>query len=426
MRWRVTPAVIGGQTHVPGDKSIAHRALMLASLASGFSRIDRLPDGADVHSTAQCLRRLGVDLRIDGDTALVTSTGRLSASPAPLDAGNSGTTMRLLAGILAGQPFRSCLLGDESLSRRPMTRVVQPLNAMGASIHSHEGRAPLEIHGRRLQGIDYVLPVASAQVKSAILLAGLFAEGITSVLEPHRSRDHTERMLAAVGVEIEVENLRATLRGGQAPHTFTMSVPGDLSSASFLIAAAALSGGEVTIDEVGLNPTRSGLLDVLREMGADIEISDQRQEMGEPVGRLRVSGRIHRPVTVEVAQVPGLVDELPLVVLLATQARGISVIRGAAELRVKETDRIATVAASLRRLGADLDELADGFVVRGPTALHGCNVSSHGDHRLAMLLAVAGAIAAGETVVDGVEAADVSFPNFAEVLGSLGGNIEHV
>jgi len=426
MRWRVTPAVIGGQTHVPGDKSIAHRALMLASLASGFSRIDRLPDGADVHSTAQCLRRLGVDLRIDGDTALVTSTGRLSASPAPLDAGNSGTTMRLLAGILAGQPFRSCLLGDESLSRRPMTRVVQPLNAMGASIHSNEGGAPLEIHARQLHGIDYALPVASAQVKSAILLAGLFAEGVTSVSEPHPSRDHTERMLAAVGVQVQVEGLRATLHGGQAPDTFTMSVPGDLSSAGFLLVAAALSGGDVTIDEVGLNPTRSGLLDVLREMGANVEILGQRQEMGEPVGRLRVSGRICRPVTVEAAQVPGLVDELPLVVLLATQARGTSVIRGAAELRVKETDRIATVAASLRRLGADLDELADGFVVRGPTALHGCNVSSHGDHRLAMLLAVAGAIAAGETVVDGVEAADVSFPNFAEVLGSLGGNIEHV
>ncbi|MDQ2745468.1 MAG: 3-phosphoshikimate 1-carboxyvinyltransferase [Chloroflexota bacterium] len=426
MRWRVTPSVIGGQTHVPGDKSIAHRALMLASLAPGFSRVDRLPAGADVHSTAQCLRQLGVDIGINGDAALVTSTGRLSASRAPLDAGNSGTTMRLLAGILAAQPFTSCLIGDESLSRRPMTRVVEPLNSMGASIHSNKGGAPLEIHGRQLHGIDFTLPVASAQVKSGILLAGLFTDGITSVLEPHRSRDHTERMLAALGVEIEVENLRATLRGSQAPRDFTMSVPGDLSSASFLVVAAALSGGEVTIDDVGLNPTRSGLLDVLREMGADIEISDQRREMGEPVGRLWVGGRIRRPVTVEAAQVPGLVDELPVVVLLATQAPGTSVIRGAAELRVKETDRIATVAASLRRLGADLDELADGFVVRGPTALHGCNVSSHGDHRLAMLLAVAGAIADGETVVDGVEAADVSFPNFAEVLRSLGGTIEHL
>jgi len=426
MRWRVTPALIGGQTEVPGDKSIAHRALMLASLASGHSHIDRLPTGADVHSTAQCLRRLGVDIRIDGDVARVTSTGRLSASQAPLDAGNSGTTMRLLAGMLAGQPFTSCLMGDESLSRRPMTRVVEPLNAMGASIQAHQGRAPLDIHGRRLRGIDYALPVASAQVKSAILLAGLCAEGITSVTEPHRSRDHTERMLAALGVEVQVEDLRTTLRGGQAPRAFTMSVPGDLSSAGFLVVAAALSGGEITIDQVGLNPTRSGLLDVLREMGADIEIPDQRQEMGEPVGRLRISGRIRRPITVDPAQVPGLVDELPLVALLATQAPGTSVIRGAAELRVKETDRIATVTSSLRRLGADLDELPDGFVVRGPTALHGCNVSSHGDHRLAMLLAVAGAVADGETMVDGVEAANVSFPNFAEVLRSLGGDIEPV
>jgi len=303
---------------------------------------------------------------------------------------------------------------------------VEPLNSMGASIQAHQGGAPLEIHGRRLHGIDYVLPVASAQVKSAILLAGLFADGITSVLEPHRSRDHTERMLAAVGVEIQVEDLRTTLRGGQAPHAFTMSVPGDLSSAGFLLVAAVLSGGEITIDQVGLNPARSGLLGVLGEMGADIEILGQRQEMGEPVGRLRVSGGIQRPVTVEAAQVPGLVDELPLVVLLATQAPGTSVIRGAAELRVKETDRIATVTSSLRRLGADLDELPDGFVVRGPTHLHGCNVSSYGDHRLAMLLAVAGAIAGGETVVDGVEAADVSFPNFAEFLRSLGGTIEQV
>jgi len=426
MRWRVTPAVIGGQTEAPGDKSIAHRALMLASLASGFSRITRLPRGADVRSTAQCLRRLGADLRIDENVAFMISTGRLSAPQAPLDAGNSGTTMRLLAGILAGQPFTSCLTGDESLSRRPMTRVVEPLNAMGASIQARNGGAPLEIHGRRLQGIDYALPMASAQVKSAILLAGLFAEGATSVTEPHRSRDHTERMLAALGVEVQVKGLRTTLRGGQLPRAFTMSVPGDLSSASFLVVAAAMSGGEVTIDDVGLNPTRSGLLDVLRDMGADVEISDRPQEMGEPVGRLRVSGPIRMPITVEAAQVPRLVDELPLVVLLATQAPGTSVIRGAAELRVKETDRIATVASSLRRLGADLDELVDGFVVRGPTALRGCNVSSHSDHRLAMLLAVAGAIADGETVVDGVEAADVSFPNFAEVLRSLGGNIERV
>jgi len=426
MRWRVTPAVIGGQTEAPGDKSIAHRALMLASLASGFSRITRLPRGADVRSTAQCLRRLGADLRIDENVAFMISTGSLSAPQAPLDAGNSGTTMRLLAGILAGQPFTSCLTGDESLSRRPMTRVVEPLNAMGASIQARNGGAPLEIHGRRLRGIDYALPMASAQVKSAILLAGLFAEGATSVTEPHRSRDHTERMLAALGVEVQVKGLRTTLRGGQLPRAFTMSVPGDLSSASFLVVAAAMSGGEVTIDDVGLNPTRSGLLDVLRDMGADVEISDRPQEMGEPVGRLRVSGPIRMPITVEAAQVPRLVDELPLVVLLATQAPGTSVIRGAAELRVKETDRIATVASSLRRLGADLDELVDGFVVRGPTALRGCNVSSHSDHRLAMLLAVAGAIADGETVVDGVEAADVSFPNFAEVLRSLGGNIERV
>jgi len=425
MRWRVTPALIGGQAEVPGDKSIAHRALMLASLAAGHSSIDRLPAGVDVHCTAQCLRQLGVDIRMDGGAALVASTGRLSAPQAPLDAGNSGTTMRLLAGILAGQPFTSCLIGDESLSRRPMTRVVGPLNAMGASIHANRGGAPLEIHGRTLHGINYEQPVASAQVKSAILLAGLFADGITSVSEPHRSRDHTERMLTALGVEVQVEELRATLRGGQMPHAFTMSVPGDVSSAGFLVVAAVLGGGEVTIDEVGLNPTRSGLLDVLGEMGADIEISAQRQEMGESVGRLRVSGHIRRPITIQTAQVPGLVDELPLVVLLATQARGTSIIRGAAELRVKETDRIAAVTASLRRLGADLDELADGFVVRGPTALHGCTVSSHGDHRLAMLLAVAGGIAEGETVVDGVEAADVSFPNFAQVLRSLGGNLEH-
>jgi 3-phosphoshikimate 1-carboxyvinyltransferase len=356
--------------------------------------------------------------------ASIASNGRLEAPAEDLYAANSGTTVRLLTGVLAGQPFMSRLTGDASLSRRPMGRIVDPLSRMGADIHARENRAPLEIHGRNLHGISYSLPVASAQVKSSILLAGLFAKGETRVDEPAPTRDHTERMFAATCIEVVRENANVTLRGGQRPQPFDLAVPGDISSAAFLFAAAALSGGDVTVWDVGVNPTRAAFLETLVRMGASVEMSDQKEQMGEPRANVRVTGPIEHPIRLGASEVPALIDELPLIALLATQAPGTSEVTGAAELRVKESDRIATVVGWLRQLGADIQELPDGFVVRGPTPLRGAGVESQGDHRLAMMLAVAGTIASGETVVEGAEAAAVSFPEFASVLHTLEGRID--
>lgn len=423
MRWIVQRSRIEGTCVVPGDKSIAHRALMLAALAEGASHVRCLPDSDDVRSTASCLRGLGVEIGSADGVTTVTSSGRLQPSSGALDAGNSGTTMRLLAGILAGQPFESHLTGDSSLRRRPMDRVVTPLSLMGARISADAGRAPLRIQGGDLKGIRYALPVASAQVKSAVLLAGLFAAGQTTVVEPIKTRDHTERMLLALGVGV-ARSAGTVSVAAAMPHTFDGSIPGDISSASFLFAAAALTGGDVTVDSVGVNPTRTGFLEVLRRMGIAVERDDGEEEMGEPVGQVRVHGSITAPISLGADEIPLMIDELPLVALLATAAPGVSMITGAAELRYKETDRIATVGAVLRAMGADLEEQPDGFVVRGPTPLRGTVLSSQGDHRLAMLSAVAASAAEGETVIEGAEAADVSFPSFAHIYGGLGAYIE--
>jgi 3-phosphoshikimate 1-carboxyvinyltransferase len=422
MKWLVSPAVIEGSLAVPGDKSIAHRALMLAGLAHGGSVIHNLPAGEDVRATAGIMRALGVNVS-DADSALVHSTGKLKAPQQALDAANSGTSMRLLSGVLAGQRFDSCLVGDESLSRRPMGRIIEPLSRMGADIRSRDGSAPLEIRGSRLHGIRYALPVASAQVKSAILLAGLFASGETTVEERVPSRDHTELMLRAMGVEVRrVKNKVSVTRG--KPQPFQMRVPGDPSSASFFLAAAALTGGTAEVTGVSVNPTRTGFLRALERMGVSVEMGEERLELGEPVASVRVSGSVTGPIMIGADEVPQLVDEIPLLALLATQASGKSTISGAAELRVKETDRIAAVTAMLGAMGADIRELPDGFVVDGPTRLLGRTVSSGGDHRLAMLAAVAGTCAQGETVVEDAEAADVSFPSFHRAFADVGGRIE--
>jgi 3-phosphoshikimate 1-carboxyvinyltransferase len=416
--------VLGGTLQVPGDKSIAHRALMLAALADGTSHIRNLPAGEDVHSTARCMRGLGAMVASWDGEARVVATGVLEQPAHDLDAGNSGTTMRLLAGILSGQTFHSCLDGDDSLRRRPMGRVIEPLSAMGATIRSDGGRAPLAIDGGDLRGIRYTLPVASAQVKSAILLAGLFADGSTEVIEPVPTRDHTERMLAAAGLSASQTRGSVVVEGGKRPSPLALTVPGDMSSAAFLLAGAALTGGEVTVTHVGVNPTRTGFLNVLERMGAQIDITDERKEAGEPVAGVTVRGVCRRPVTVEAEEVPALIDELPLVALLATQAEGTSVVSGAAELRVKESDRIATVTAQLRRLGAEIEERPDGFAVRGPVRLVGAAVESGGDHRLAMLLAIAGCIASGETIVEGAESSAVSYPGFERALTGVDGEID--
>jgi 3-phosphoshikimate 1-carboxyvinyltransferase len=399
---------------------------MLAGLARGTSVIKNMPAGEDVLSTATCMSRLGARVEMSAGTARVQSEDGISAPVQELDAGNSGTTMRLLTGILAGQSFTSRLTGDASLRRRPMGRVVDPLRLMGASIGTHDGTAPLDITGAALHGIRYTLPVASAQVKSAILLAGLFAGGTTTVVEIVPARDHTERMLAALGLPIRQTGQSVAVERGEAPNAFTLTVPGDISSAAFLFAAAALTGGEVTITSVGTNPTRSAILGVLERMGADVSVGEEQSEAGEPRGTVTVGGRIDRPIHLCASDIPGLVDELPLIALLATQAAGDSVVEGAGELRVKETDRIATVAHELRMMGADIEEQPDGWHIYGRTPLHGGSVRSHGDHRLAMLLAIAGAGASGETIIADAEASAVSFPDFASTFAALGGIIEEI
>jgi 3-phosphoshikimate 1-carboxyvinyltransferase len=424
MKWHVQPARIGGSAIVPGDKSIAHRALMLAGLARGTSVIQNLPAGEDVLSTASCMSRLHVGVEIADGTAHIRSNGGVSAPVEDLDTGNSGTTIRLLSGLLAGQGFSSRLTGDASLQRRPMARVVEPLREMGASISTRDGSAPLDIAGSNLHGIRYTLPVASAQVKSAILLAGLFAAGTTTVVEIVPARDHTERMLAALGLNVQRHGHSVAVERGDVPDAFALTVPGDISSAAFLWAAAALTGGEVTIDSVGLNPTRSAILGVLERMGARIAVGSEFEDAGEPRGTTSVGGRIERPIHICAEDVPGLVDELPLIALLATQVAGESVVEGAAELRVKETDRISAVARELRVMGADIEERPDGWCIRGGTPLRGGYVQSHGDHRLAMMLAIAGAVAQGETVIERADVAAVSFPGFASVFASLGGVID--
>lgn len=423
MRWRVRPRPLEGSIVVPGDKSIAHRAVIMGALSRGRTHIQNLPMSAAVLATVDCFRALGAGVDLIDGAAELDSDG-LHESESDLYAGNSATTMRLLTGVLAGQPFSSRITGDRWLSRRPMGRIVEPLSLMGAEIHSSAGMAPLEIRGRPLRGVRYTLPVASAQVKSALLLAGLFAGGETTVVEPIRTRDHTERLFRAVNIEVRRQNGTVSIRGGQRPRPFSIDLPGDISSAAFFFAGAALTDGAVTIRGLGVNPTRAAFLDVLERMGARVEVRNRRMEMEEPTADVTVSGRIHDAVEIAEADVPLLVDELPLVALLATQANGRSEIRGASELRVKESDRISGVAGMLAALGADLDERSDGFLIRGPVRLRGAVVSSQADHRLAMLAAVAGALAQGETIVESAEATAVSFPEFRPLLAKLGGIVD--
>ncbi len=424
MRWYIDGSDISGAVEVPGDKSIGHRALMIGALASGSSRIRNLPDGGDVRSTERCLVQCGVTVQRSPSVVSVIPPDDLHVPAGPLDAGNSGTTMRLLSGILAGLPGSTRLIGDDSLSRRPMERVAEPLRRMGARILTQGGYPPLQIDGGNLSAIAYDLPVASAQVKSAILLAGLFVEGQTSVTEPGLSRDHTERMLLSLGVDIWRDGKTVALSGGRRPHAFEMTVPGDASSAAFFLCAGALAGGPVTVRNVGLNETRAGLLRVLERMGTQVVVTGEKVEHGEPVGDVTVIGRVTKPVTVEADEVPGLIDEIPLVALLATRAPGPSVIRGAAELRVKESDRLRATAGILSAFGATVRELPDGLEIMGGTDLAGARITSRGDHRMAMMGAVAGCVARGRTVIEGAEASSISYPGFTDAWRRIGGVID--
>jgi 3-phosphoshikimate 1-carboxyvinyltransferase len=422
----VCPArTITGAVEVPGDKSISHRFAMLASLAEGVSEISHFSAAADCRSTLDCLSRLGVRVEKKGDSLRITGNGLGGLRPPrrTLDAGNSGTTMRLMAGILSGQEFRSKIDGDNSLRRRPMLRVIEPLEKMGARIHAREGgRAPLEIEGTRLSPIEYTLPVPSAQVKSAVLLAGIFADGVTSVIEPVRTRDHTELALAEFGARLEREGAAIRLHGRPRLAARSLSVPGDLSSAVFFLAAAlVLPGSNLLIQNVGLNPTRSAVLDVLGAMGAPVKILSVHSSSGELVGDISVQ---HEPLQggiVEGDIIAQLIDELPALAILGPfTEKGIE-IRNAAELRVKESDRIAALAENLRRMGAQVEELPDGLRVAGRSTgrLRGAEVDPHGDHRMAMAFAVAALGAEGETVIRDADCTGVSYPEFFSTLEKL-------
>ena len=407
-----------GRVRVPGDKSISHRAALIGALARGDTVIHHFLRADDCLHTVSCLRALGVGIEDEGSRLIVRGMGpRWRAPMTPLDAGNSGTTMRLLAGILAGQPFQTELTGDASLRTRPVDRIVEPLSRMGARIvASGDGRfPPLRITGGSLRGITYTLPVASAQVKSAVLLAGLLAEGPTTVVEPTPTRDHTERMLAAFGAPIRRDGDRVSVTAA-ALQGHEVRICGDISSAAFLLAAAAaMPGSELTVEHVGLNPTRTGFLDVLRALGAEADVRQTGEDAGEPVGAVTVRGQRLRGVRIGGSLIPRVIDELPVLCVIATAAEGETVISDAAELRVKESDRIAVIARGLRALGGEVEERPDGLTVYG-SRLHGGRVGSAGDHRIAMAFAVAGLLAGGPVTVEGAESIAVSFPEFTRVL----------
>jgi 3-phosphoshikimate 1-carboxyvinyltransferase len=414
--------VLRGQARLPGDKSIAHRACILGAIAQGVSLVHNFVPGSDCLATVECMRSLGAQIRLSGDQLLIEGVGPggLREPEAGLDCRSSATTLRLLAGVLAGQPFSSTLDGSPSLRKRPMGRIIKPLRRMGASVVSRNGASPpLSMRGGRLQAIDYQPLLASAQVKSAVLLAGLYAEGRTIVREPVPTRDHTERLLRRMGAHVASSNGAV----GISPTPLTAmecSIPGDISSAAFLIVAACLlSGSEILLSGVGVNPTRTGLLETLQRMGAEIEVEHVRQEGNEPVADLLVKSGALGGVEVGGGMIPRLIDELPILAVAATQAEGATTVRGAAELRVKESDRIAALVRELRKMGARIEERADGFIVEGPTRLHGASLESHGDHRLVMSLAVAALVAEGESFIAGGDCVGDSFPGFEETLKAL-------
>jgi len=418
-----------GAISVPGDKSISHRAAILAAMADGQSEISHYLTGEDCLATLRCLRQLGVEIEHVGTTVSVKGVGKsgFCAPDDPLDCGNSGTTMRLLAGVLAGQNFESTLTGDASLRRRPMNRIIEPLRLMGAEIDSNEGMAPLTIRGRNpLNAISYKLPVASAQVKSCVLLAGLNANGATEVIEKVATRNHTERMLRGLGVEVQIsaaaEGKRISVSGDAHLSASVMHVPSDISGASFFtVAAACLEQSMLEVSNVGINPTRAAVLEVLQGLGARMELDDQGESLGEPSATLRITGGLVASSSKGIiggAAIANLIDEVPILAVFGTQIEGGIEFRDAAELRVKETDRISAIVENLRRMGAETEEFDDGFRVE-KSQLIGAEVDSFGDHRIAMAFAVAGLLAKGDTTIKNPECADVSFPGFYETLESV-------
>ena len=425
---RLKPALkIKGRINLPGDKSISHRAALIAALASDSTEISNFSTAQDCASTVECLRQLGVSAEFKKGVLGFAGGQNLSAPNAPLNCGNSGSTMRILAGVLAGHDFSAELIGDESLSSRPMARIIEPLELMGARIDSTGGKPPLRIRGSgQLAPITYKLPVASAQVKSAILFAGLFAHGRTTVIEKSPTRDHTERLFKGFDVPVNThDDLSISIDGPARFRGGAITIPGDISSAAYFIAAAMLlPRSELTIEGVGLNPTRAAFLSVLRSWGAELSTTDLRTERNEPIGTINLSGGLRSAVrdedrTLSGAMIPSLIDELPLLALVGTQVSGGIQIRDAEELRLKESDRLQATANNLRAMGAEVDEFDDGIAVNGPTPLHGAAIDSYGDHRIAMAFTVAALIAEGETEIQNPDCVAISFPEFFGLLDKL-------
>ncbi|MFQ6041013.1 MAG: 3-phosphoshikimate 1-carboxyvinyltransferase [Candidatus Poribacteria bacterium] len=421
----VNPAEsIKGQISVPGDKSISHRAVMIGSLSEGVTRIGNFLMGEDCLNTLKAFRAMGIQAEISCDGAVMIYGNGLGGLREPedvIDIGNSGTSIRIMSGVLAGQPFYSVITGDSSIRRRPMGRITEPLKRMGAQIFGRGSGdlAPLTIIGGDLKPIYYKTPVASAQVKSSILMAGLFADGYTRIAEPAQSRDHTERMLSFFGAEVQSYGLIHQLKGLPRLKGREITVPGDISSAAYLLVAAAITpGSEILVKDVGINPTRAGILEALKQMGAKIQIENRQEVSGEPIADIRIRHSKLYGTTFKGDIIVRMIDEIPLVAVAATQAEGETVIRDAKELRVKETDRIAAMTQELRRMGCEVQPLEDGMVIAGNQTLRGAECESHGDHRIAMSVAVAALIADGETMISDIDCVETSFPGFWELLDS--------
>lgn len=409
-----------GTVTIPSDKSISHRAIMFTSLARGKSVIKNFSKGQDPLSSLKVCKTLGIDAEFSNEELIVKSKGILLAPQTQLDCGNSGTTMRLMSGILAGQNFNSTLIGDESLSKRPMKRIIEPLSLMGAKIESNEYKAPLKIYGQNLKPINYISKLASAQVKSCILLAGLNIDGQTSFTEPYVSRNHTEIMLKYMGANISVNNTTVTIEKSELEPK-TIEICGDISSAAyFIVAGLIVPNSKIILKNVGLNPTRTGIIEVAEKMGGNIEILDKRNISGEDVGDIQISYSDLKACTIEGEIVPRLIDELPVIAVLATQAKGTTIIKDAQDLRNKESDRIKAVVTELKKIGADIEETPDGFIINGKTNLKGdTEVETYHDHRLAMSLYVAGLICDKPIAINGFEWVDISFPEFDKLFNSL-------
>ncbi|MEJ9279863.1 3-phosphoshikimate 1-carboxyvinyltransferase [Ureibacillus thermosphaericus] len=409
---------------VPGDKSISHRAVMFGAIAEGKTTVTGFLPGEDCLSTIDCFRKLGVDIQVDGTNVEINSPG-MDGWQEPkevLYTGNSGTTTRLMLGILAGTNFHSVMTGDASIGKRPMGRVTNPLKQMGAKINGRENGqyTPLAIQGTALKAIDYTMPVASAQVKSAILLAGLRADGTTIVREKEITRDHTERMLQQFGAKIDVKDGVISLEGSQRLHGTHVDVPGDISSAAFfLVAGAIVPNSEIVLKNVGINPTRAGIIEVLQQMGANVAVDQELSDAAEPTATITIRTSNLKGTTIEGDIIPRLIDEIPIIALLATQAEGTTIIRDAEELKVKETDRITAVVTELKKLGADITATDDGMIINGPTSLKGAKLSTYGDHRIGMMAAIASLITDSSIEIDDADCIAVSYPTFFEHLDLL-------